>query len=42
MITTPASLADESASAFYAQLTAFRAKVFDNEAGVPLPSPAQS
>lgn len=30
MITTPDSFADESASAFYAQLTAFEAKVFDN------------
>jgi hypothetical protein len=30
MITTPDSFADESASAFYAQLTAFEAQVFDN------------
>ena len=30
MITTPDSFAEESASAFYAQLTAFQAKVFDN------------
>jgi hypothetical protein len=30
MITTPDSFAEESASSFYAQLTAFQAKVFDN------------
>ena len=30
MITTPASLADESAATFYAQLKAFRARVFDD------------
>lgn len=30
MITTPDSFAEESASAFYTQLTAFEAKVFDN------------
>ena len=30
MITTPDSFAEESASAFYAQLTAFQAKVFAN------------
>lgn len=30
MITTPESLADESAANFYAQLTAFQARVFDN------------
>jgi hypothetical protein len=30
MITTPETLAEESASQFYAQLTAFQAKVFDN------------
>jgi hypothetical protein len=30
MITTPASLAEGSATAFYAQLTAFEAQVFDS------------
>jgi hypothetical protein len=54
MITTPDSFAEESASAFYAQLTAFEAKVFDNlaeaqtwlrqqaQALAQTPAPAQS